>query len=675
MSDSVTIAQPSSLKRFSLLLATYSLIAGAICFSGWALDIPRLTDWLNDDMSIQPNTTVLIVLAGAACFLLQAGRNNSAMVLGLVVALGGALNLLQFIWHADFGLNHQLMFGRTWGHQATVTPGRFGPPASLSFITLGTAILVLAKGDSRLHRFVPAALLVIVLLMAFSLLGYLFGARDFYTIPWLSAISLPTATMLLALAVSLIASLPQYQPMLLLCERSSAGSMARTILPVLIVIIPLLIWLRAKGHDYGLFDLGTSRALGAAVLMICVVGMMWIALLALRRRDQREREADRRKDEFIAMLAHELRNPLAPIGNAISILKLSADDPVAIARASDTIDRQLTHMVRLVDDLLDVSRVSSGKLELRPQRVALSLAIDQALETCRDAIEADGHQLTLQLPEAPIYVDADLVRLSQIVSNLLSNACKFSNPQGRILLEVNLQGEEIVIRVKDHGIGISAAVMESIFDMFAQADQSLERTQMGLGIGLTLAKRLVELHGGSIEAKSEGLGKGSEFLVRLPAAADQTTPLVAAAELSLPVGRNRILIVDDNRDGAQSLAEVLSLTGNETLIAHDGEEAVSAAEASRPDAILLDIGLPKLNGFNACKRIREFPWAENTLIIALTGWGQEDDRRKSVEAGFDRHLVKPVNIAELMSLLDCLPPRDQQAMDAGIRFQKSATGE
>lgn len=653
-----TIIRPRSLRLLSFLLALYALVAGLICLGGWAFDIPRFTDWLNDDVSIQPNTAVLTALAGAAILLLQYGMGKVVIALGVFVAVGGALNMLQYLVDADFGFNHQLLFGREWGRGSTVAPGRFGPSASIAFVLIGASLVLLALRDRTHRRQVPRMALVVVVLMLFSLLGYLFGARNFFAIPGLSAIALPTATMLLALALSLVVNVPEHQPMLLLCERSGAGSMARTILPIVVLMIPLLIWARVKGFELGFYDMGTSRALGAAVLMLGVVLLMWIALMDLRRREQREREADRRKDEFLATLAHELRNPLAPIRNATSMLKLAQGNPDTCARATDMIERQTDHLVRLVDDLLDLSRVNSGKIELRREPVELAKVIQQALETCGPMTESAGQTLTVELPTRAIFLDVDPVRLAQVVSNLLNNACKFSGQGGRIHLAVSQQDAQVVISVKDSGIGIAPDKLHFIFEMFSQVDQTLERAQSGLGIGLTLAKRLVELHGGSIEGFSEGAGKGSEFVVRLPITIDQQMPVAEATGTNQANTRNRILIVDDNRDSAESLAEVLALTGNEIFLAHDGEAAVATAEAQRPDAILLDIGLPKLNGFNACRRIRENPWAENTLIIALTGWGQEDDRRKSAEAGFDSHLVKPVNLTELMNLLAGLPQRD-----------------
>jgi CheY-like chemotaxis protein/two-component sensor histidine kinase len=315
-------------------------------------------------------------------------------------------------------------------------------------------------------------------------------------------------------------------------------------------------------------------------------------------------------------------------------------------------DRQLTQMVRLVDDLMDVSRISGGKIELRKERVSLATVVHSAVETSRPQIEKMGHKLTINLPAQPIFMDADLTRLAQVFLNLLNNAAKYSDRGGDIRLTAHQQGRDVVVSVVDNGIGIAVDQLQRIFDMFIQVDRSLEKSHGGLGIGLTLVKRLVELHGGFVEAKSDGPGMGSEFVVRLPVVAD------ASLSQSLHPGDSsgaktslRILIVDDNRDGADSLSAMLRLMGNDTLTAYDGRQGIEAARKFRPDVILLDIGLPLVNGYEVCRRIREQPWCQDTVFIAVTGWGQEQDRRRSQEAGFDRHMIKPVDPAALMKLL------------------------
>jgi PAS domain S-box-containing protein len=363
-------------------------------------------------------------------------------------------------------------------------------------------------------------------------------------------------------------------------------------------------------------------------------------------------EADRRKDEFLATLAHELRNPLAPIRNALQVIRLSPDRE-AQAQAQAMMQRQLAQMVRLVDDLLDVSRISRGKLELRREQVALEAVVSSAVETSRPLIDHLGHELTVTLPQQPIIVDADPTRLAQVFSNLLNNSAKYMDRGGHIWLTVERQGGDVAVSVKDTGIGIAADQLPRLFQMFSQVGHSLEKSQGGLGIGLTLVKRLVEMHGGRIEARSEGLGKGAEFVVRLPVVVGASEPQAPAVRNEPPTLKSslRILIVDDNRDSADSLGMLLQIMGNDIRMAHDGQEGLDVAEEFRPDVVLLDIGLPKLNGYEACRRIREQSWGRSVVLIALTGWGQEDDRRRSHEAGFDHHMVKPVDPQDLMGLL------------------------
>ena len=370
-----------------------------------------------------------------------------------------------------------------------------------------------------------------------------------------------------------------------------------------------------------------------------------------KRAEEALQLADRRKDEFLATLAHELRNPLAPIRNGLQIIRLTPDR-AAREQAREMMERQLGQMVRLVDDLLDISRITRNKLDMRKARIDLWDVVRSAIETARPQIEARGHKLAVTLPPYPVYLDGDLTRLAQVFWNLLNNSAKYTEPGGRISLTAELQHGEAVVTVTDNGIGIPTASLPKLFEMFSQVDRSLERAEGGLGIGLALVKGLTEAHGGSVEAQSEGEGHGSMFVVRLPVAEDTAAPDKSDAHETDSSGpKRRILVVDDNRDGAASLAMLLTVMGNETRSAHDGLEGVEMAEAFRPDLIVLDIGLPKLNGYDACRRIREQFWAKDVVIVAATGWGQDEDRRRSKEAGFDHHLVKPVDAAEIIRLL------------------------
>jgi len=369
-------------------------------------------------------------------------------------------------------------------------------------------------------------------------------------------------------------------------------------------------------------------------------------------------DADRRKDEFLATLAHELRNPLAPLRNSLSILQRSRADAPTFDKAGGVMERQLSHLVRLIDDLLDVSRLSLDKLTLRVEMTDLAAIVEHAVEACRPAAERAGHALEISVPDEPVRLYGDRARLAQVFANLIGNACKFTPDGGRIVVTARRDGESAVVSVQDNGIGIDGAEIGGVFEMFAQIDHSLERSRGGLGIGLTLVRRLVEMHGGSVVATSAGLDRGIEFVVTLPLAGelrDVAAPAVAAPAARLtaeaPASRMQILVVDDNRDSADSLALLLSLAGHETHIARDGPQALARAEALRPEAILLDLGLPGLSGYEVCRRLRAESWTQATPIIAITGWGQEDDRQRSKEAGFDGHLVKPIALAELTALL------------------------
>ncbi len=367
-------------------------------------------------------------------------------------------------------------------------------------------------------------------------------------------------------------------------------------------------------------------------------------------------EADRRKNEFLAMLAHELRNPLAPIYNAVHVLRSEHNDAATVRSVAEMLDRQVGQMVRLVDDLLDVSRVSRAKVELRKEQVDLADVVHHAEEAVRSSAHSVDRHLAITLPKEPIHLNGDPARLAQVIGNLLNNACKFTDKGGHIQLTAELENEQVVVRVKDNGIGIAPDQLGRIFDLFVQVDGSLERTTSGLGLGLTLVKNLVEMHGGTVEAHSDGIGHGAEFTVRLPILREagqlQQGPEVAEV---LPSKPRRILIVDDNKDSATSLAMLLQKSGNETFTAFDGQEAVETAEMVRPDLVFMDIGMPKLNGYEACRHIREKPWGKNMVLIALTGWGQTEDKQRSKDAGFNGHLVKPVDFGDLKKLLTANP--------------------
>ena len=422
-------------------------------------------------------------------------------------------------------------------------------------------------------------------------------------------------------------------------------------------------FLLAPAGSFRLAGSGEAIGLGLFALVGVGISLMFETLHAARRRLELQkeelrrveaalRENDRRKDEFLATLAHELRNPLAPIRNSLALLRETDGRPADVAEARNIMDRQLGHHGAPHRRPARPVAITRGTLELRRRRVELASIIHQAIETVRPLVECARHELEVDLPPDPVHIDGDPMRLAQVFSNLLNNACKYTEPGGHIRLKAALDGSDIVVSVGDDGMGIPPDKLQTIFEMFAQVDRTLERSQSGLGIGLTIVKRIVEMHGGSIQVQSDGPGQGTTFHVRLPVlvGAPEKDPVPGVPEPARAAGR-RILVVDDNRDSADSLAMLLRLGGNETHVAHDGSDALDAAGRLQPDLILLDLGLPRVNGYDVCQRIRREPWGRDVTIIALTGWGQQEDRRRSSEAGFDDHLVKPVDHDELMRLL------------------------
>lgn len=373
----------------------------------------------------------------------------------------------------------------------------------------------------------------------------------------------------------------------------------------------------------------------------------------LRKAEEKLKEEARRKDEFLAMLGHELRNPLAPVRNALQIMKMPGAAETEVEAARDMMDRQIQHLVRLVDDLLDVSRIMWNRIELHSERVDLGTVFGRAVETAQAAIDAQGHRLHVSMPPEPLALQADPVRLAQVISNLLMNAAKYTDKAGDIWLSAERDDHEAVIRVRDTGIGIDEALLPQVFDLFVQSNRSLARSQGGLGIGLTLVKRLVEMHGGTVCATSAGPGQGSEFTIRLPllgSTQGNETP-APASDSSAGTRQRRILIVDDNTDAATSAAVLLRLIGHKVETAGDGAAALELAARFRPEIALLDIGLPGMSGYELARALRAQHENQGAILIAVTGYGQEEDRRMSYDAGFDRHLVKPVDPAALIQLV------------------------
>jgi PAS domain S-box-containing protein len=403
-------------------------------------------------------------------------------------------------------------------------------------------------------------------------------------------------------------------------------------------------WLESRG-EYAFSQVGEPERMSGTVMDIT----------DRKQAEHAMREANRRKDEFLATLAHELRNPLAPVRNAVEVLQMKGPATTEVQWARDLIKRQVQHLTRLIDDLMDLSRINRGNIELRRERVELSKVVEWAVETSHPLIEESGHKLTVELPPVPVILDADRTRLAQVYWNLLNNAAKFMTRGGHINLRAELQGSDVLVTIGDAGIGISADKLPTIFEMFSQVEGPLSRSHGGLGVGLYIVKRIVELHGGKIEARSEGLWKGSEFTVRLPVVTSQGSARQTLDKQPEAITSNlRILVVDDNQDAASSSAMLLESMGNNVRVAYDGEGAVRLVGEFHPHVVLLDIGLPGMNGYEAACAIRKQPWGRTIVLVAVTGWGQEEDKRKANEVGFDHHMVKPVDPLALMKLLEGL---------------------
>ena len=439
---------------------------------------------------------------------------------------------------------------------------------------------------------------------------------------------------------------------------------AETALPSLeldsLAIVPLL----ARGRALGVLTLAvgpSGRRFDSSdrTLAEDLAGRAAIALDNARLYHNVQ-EADRHKNDFLSMLAHELRNPLAPIRNAVHILRLQGSVDPEVRAVHDIVDRQVQQMVRLVDDLLDLSRITRGKIRLQTEYVDMAVVIARAVETSRPLIDARRHELTVTLPPEPLGVRGDPVRLAQVLSNLLNNAAKYTEEGGHIWLTTERKDGTITLRVRDNGIGIPPEMLSSIFELFTQVDRSLDRAQGGLGIGLTLVHKLVEMHGGQVEAYSDGPGRGSEFVVYLPVLAEAPPTSNGAPQAPARPRRSRVLIVDDNMDAARSLSMVLEIGGHDVRTCYDGAAALEETEEFRPEIVLLDIGLPGMDGFEVARRLRQMPLSPQPFLVALTGYGQADDIRRSREAGFDHHLVKPADPETLASLFASLTAREEK---------------
>ncbi|MFL6648633.1 MAG: ATP-binding protein [Sulfurifustaceae bacterium] len=781
------LAARTSAHYFGIIAATYAVVGSIISFAGWVTEVYRLTDWWGTGITIKANTSLAGTAAGLAILIALAlpKARVSVRVLGLFAALLGGLTLFEHVTAINLGID-TLLFDEPAGMPGTVAPGRMGPPASASFFAIGLS-LVLTGASARARAFAVAAGVTVFGIAALSLVGYFYGAEAMYAVPRFTGIAVHTATILAALGIGIIAAHPEQEPMRTLLADSTAGLLARRLLPVAFVVPFALGWLRLQGQQMALYDAAFGSALRTLVEVVLLAAILWWSVQAIRAREleqrraeaeresteqrlrlvldasavsfavlapvrddlgtitdfrwtylnpaaarslkrdaaallakrvsdvlpgmwgvpqlfencvaatnQREvrdfeihwnadgingwfqvvaspleenlaiwfsdvtvrknqelelRDADRRKDEFLAILAHELRNPLAPIRQAAAIAKRPTVTEAQREWCNQVIERQVQHMALLLDDLLDVSRITRGTLQLKKQPTALTALVSSAVETVRPLVESKKHNLKIDLPQDDVSLDIDPVRMSQVVANLLSNSAKYTNAGGIIRLAAKIDDGGLILQVTDTGIGIGEEERGSIFEMFAQTRAAIDRSEGGLGIGLALTKGLVELHSGTITVDSPGHGGGSTFTVQIPRAVVSPTTTVRASAPSKPIVARRVLVADDNRDAAESLAMLLRTDGHDVVVADDGEQALTLFGTFKPDVLLLDIGMPRLSGYDLARRIRASETGRHALLIAITGWGKTADRFASATAGFNHHLTKPVDYPALAELI------------------------
>ncbi|HEU4577683.1 MAG TPA: ATP-binding protein [Polyangiaceae bacterium] len=680
------LAQDLFSERFRAASVACGLAAsliGLTAFAGWVLGNEHLQGSVFAGINMKTNTSLCVTLLGALVVLLGlgeraerwvpagAGRIPAGVVLGI-----GAATLFEHLSGVNLGID-ELLFDEAAGAVATESPNRMGPMACVCFSLLGLARLLIDRRWGEERAPFQYLALIVTLITSVPLLGYLYDARALYSVGKLTAIALPTALALWLVSVGMLMAQPEVGLMRRLVAQDSGAILLRRLLPAAILVPALIMLLRLWGQDLGLFDQVVGRALEVIAFSLVFLTVIWRtgdvvfrqAVNAARaERSLHEQvvrsldalaDADRRKTEFLAVLAHELRNPLAPVRNAVHLLRARAGVHSEATEPHAVIERQVEHLARLIDDLMDVNRISRDTLELRKGPARLSEIVTGALEASRYLLEAHQHRVSVQLPEQEVQLDADAARLVQVLTNLLTNAARYTPAGGEISLGARLEPRagagsaeehELTLSVRDNGIGIESEQLARVFDMFYQVG----RRQGGLGIGLALVRKLVELHGGSVVATSDGSGLGSTFTLRLPRALPLPVP-PAPASLAAPalpaLQRLNVLVVEDNRDSAEMLGELLELAGAQVQLAHDGESALSLAAQFEPQVILLDIGLPGISGYDVARQVRSSGWGARARIVALTGWGNADDRVRSRDAGIDRHLVKPVQPSALMALL------------------------
>ena len=659
-----TISPPNRAARVVVALAQAAsgLVATAalLVLAGWIFDIHGLTSLFLPGPTLKTNAA-LSLTCGALANLLLIGRVRGrwswfASVLAIVPVSLGGLTWFEHLTGIDLGID-QLLAAEPAGALATVSPNRMGPPACIANVLLGVALLG-DIGRSRASRAQTHALALAACVIAtLPLMGFAYGFSQLYTVARYTGISLVNAVAILTLGFALQAGRPDGGLVALVCRSDEVGVFARRLLPAGLLLPFVIGWLLARSLGDGIVDAPFAISTMALALIVVLAAVIWrtgtelvqsldartASEEALLESERVLRAEDQRKTEFLATLSHELRNPLAPIRFAVEILK---GPPASAERARKTIERQVEHLTRLIDDLLDLTRINRNKLELHPRPSELALLIGDAADAVAGEMERGRHRLQIMIPPEPTWLQVDPDRMVQILVNLLTNAARYTNAGGQIQLAATVERDTVAISVRDNGQGIDAQDLTRVFERFVQVGESRHG---GLGIGLALVKALVELHGGSVVAHSSGRGCGAEMRVVLPQS-HVPAPVSSTSE-SRGVSARRVLVVDDNRDAADMLGGLLQASGHQVLVAYDGEEAVREARAFKPHVGLLDIGMSGMNGYELASRLRADSQVPELFLVAITGWGQNEDRRRALAAGFNVHLTKPAGAAEIAALL------------------------
>jgi signal transduction histidine kinase/ActR/RegA family two-component response regulator len=670
----LTSATSATLANRALIVARIAsglvAVAAVAIMVGWLRDIPGLTSLYLAGPTVKTNAALsMFFCALANLLLISSGRSRPWRSLGYAAAtvpfVVGALTLWEHLVGRDLGID-QLIANEAPGALATMSPNRMGPPASTANLLLGLALILGGSRSPRRRTLSQSLSIVTFGIVLLPLMGYAYGFSELYGIARFTGISLASAILLVTLALAVQAGRPDVGLASLVCREDEVGVFARRMLPASVLLPFGIGWVLARTYNAGSIDAPFAISAMALALIILLAGVIWrigtqlvLSLdaraateRALAESERTLRETDQQKTEFLATLSHELRNPLAPIRFAVELL----NGPAAMAaNARQTIERQVQHLTRLIDDLLDLTRISRDKLELHVRPSDLRQLVKDAVDAVSNEIRRARHQLDVALPPQPVWLNVDPDRVVQMLVNLLTNAIRYSDPGGKIHIGTVVDNADATISVRDTGHGIAAVDLDRVFDRFVQVGQT---THGGLGIGLALVKALAELHGGSIRARSAGRGKGSEFRLRLPRAAGP--PKVAAVEAT-PTAPCRILVVDDNRDAADMLRGLLEESGHTVRVAYDGEMALRQAAEFRPQAGLLDIGMSVMDGYQLAARLRKNPQLSEMFLVAITGFGQEEDRRRALAAGFDAHLTKPADPAEIAKLLAARFPRAEPA--------------